>query len=62
MADLISKRHRFLEMKMSESHDLNFDNDKVLGSALSKAIHNQAKSKGYSFSRKNLLSTKTAQK
>ena len=62
MADLISKRHRFLEMKMSESHDLKFDGDKVLGSALSKAIRKQAKSKGYSFSRKNLVSTKTASK
>ncbi len=62
MADLISKRHRFLEMKMSESHDLKFDGDKVLGAALSKAIRKQAKSKGYSFSRKNLVSTKTASK
>ena len=62
MADLISKRHRFLEMKMSESHDLKFDKDKVLGSALSKAIRKQAKSKGYSFSKKNLVPTKTAQK
>ena len=63
MADLISKRHRFLETKMSESHDLNFDSDKVLGSALSKAIRKQAKSKGYSFSKKNRSSDKkTAQK
>ena len=63
MADLISKRHRFLETKMSESHDLKFDSEKVLGSALSKAIRKQAKSKGYSFSRKNRPSDKkTAQK
>ena len=62
MADLISKRHRFLEMKMSESHDLKFDGDKVLGAALSKAIRKQAKSKGYSFSKKNLVSTETARK
>ena len=58
MADLISKRHRFLETKMSKSHDLNFDSDKVLGSVLSKAIRKQAKSKGYSFSRKNRSSDK----
>ena len=63
MADLISKRHRFLEMKMSESHHLNFDSDKVLGSALSKAIRKQAKSKGYSFSKKNSsIEIKTALK
>ena len=61
MADLISKRHRFLEMKLSESNDLKFVDDKVLGSTLSKAIRKQAKSKGYSFSRKNLVSTKTVQ-
>ena len=47
MADLVSKRIALNEMS---SHDLNFDGDKVLGSALSKAIRKQAKSKGYSFS------------
>ena len=62
MADLISKRHRFLETKLSESHDLNFDSDKVLGSALSKAIRKQAKSKGYSFSKKNRSSDKKTAK
>ena len=38
---------------MSESHDLKFDSDKVLGSALSKAIRKQAKSKGAIHFRRN---------
>ena len=49
MADVITKRHSFLEAKMSESQKKPSDGSIVLGDALAKAIRQQAEGKGYTF-------------
>lgn len=49
MADVISKRHQFLETKMTGQMKKPSDGSLVLGRALTLAIRKQAESKGYAF-------------
>lgn len=49
MADLITRRHAFLEEKMNRSGDNGSDRSLVLGEALAKSIRAQAERKGYVF-------------
>ena len=51
MAELITKRHSFLESKMSQSQKNPAKGSVVLGDALVKAIRTQAESNGYVFTR-----------
>lgn len=51
MADVITKRHGFLESKMSQSQKNPTDGALMLGDALVKAIREQAEVKGYVFAK-----------
>ena len=54
MADVISKRHAYLQQKMSEQSGKDGEKIAVLGDALIEAVRNQAIERGFQFKQEEI--------